>query len=422
MKLKRNEWGFHHILLLLVPVIITAIGFAGWRIYDKSKNDSSSDSFLSKPTNNIAEAEKQGKKYSNNTCKGTEVKKLNHLPIDAANITRVLPYGGVVGAHVMPVSHAYIWPGEFNSPRDKYNVYAMSDSTLFSISSRSINVDTGKAKKTEYQLNFAVSCTEFYYYDLITSLTPDLQKLIDEHPAKEKGGNYVQVNIPIKSGQLVGKIGGQTLDYAVWDFTKNLTGIVVPEHYERDFPRIHLVSPYDYVTDEVKQVLLSKSLRTADPIAGKVDYDIDGKLIGGWFEENTKYYEGLNMSRYWAGHLAIIPNELDPTFMEVSTGTWGSNKEAQLGISRDAIDPRTVGVETGMVKYDLFNVDFTRADGSHWNRMAFAQNVKAVTGGPVQGCTVFQLTETRKLKAEFFPAKACSGVSGFTSKAKIYTR
>lgn len=423
MKHKQNRLGFHHIGLLLIVLVIAVIGLVGWRVVNKSSSsDSTSSRNLSQPTASSSEAEAQGKKYSNNTCQGNEVKKLDHLPLDAEAITSVLPYGGAVAAHIMPISHAYIWPGGFGGPRDKYNVYAMADSVLFSISSRSINVDTGASKMTEYQLNFAVSCVEFYYYDLITSLTPDLQAKLDEHKSGDSRGNYVTVNIPIKAGQVVGKIGGQTLDYAVWDFNKNLTGIIEPSHYEADFPRIHLVSPFDYVTDDVKKVLQDKSVRTAEPLAGKVDYDIDGKLIGGWFEENTKYYEGLVQSRYWAGHLAIMPDYYDPTFYIISIGTWKPNKEAQFGIARDATDPKTIGVDSGLVKYELFTADHTLADGSHWEHSVFAKGLKGKTNGPIQGCAAFQLIEARKLKAEFFPDKNCSAVSDFTSAAKIFTR
>src|SRR6266545_6089781 len=163
---------------------------------------------------------------------------------------------------------------------------------LLGISSRSVNVDSGQPKQAEFQLQFSVSCVEFYYYDLITSLTPDLQKYLDEHPAQQSQGNSVAVNIPVKAGQLVGKIGGQTLDWAVWDFNKTLTGYVVPEHYQDDFPRIHLVSPFDNMTDEPKQALLPKLARGAPPVEGKVDYDIDGKLIGGWFLEGSGSYGG----------------------------------------------------------------------------------------------------------------------------------
>src|SRR5438874_13539259 len=123
MEHKRNQDGFHYIAVLLV-IVLGVIGLAGWRIYAGN-----SRTFLSKTTHSVSEAKKQGKIYSNNTCNGTDIKKLDHLPIDTQNITRVLPYGGTVGAHVMPISHGYIWPGEFNSARDSFNVYAMADST-----------------------------------------------------------------------------------------------------------------------------------------------------------------------------------------------------------------------------------------------------------------------------------------------------
>ncbi|MGH7196882.1 MAG: hypothetical protein ACREGJ_03925 [Candidatus Saccharimonadales bacterium] len=369
----------------------------------------------------ISAAEQEGRKYSNNTCTGNEVKKLTHLPLDAENITNVLPYGGVVAAHVMPISHGYIWPGRMGDPRDKYNVYAMADSTLFSISSRSINVDSGQAKQTEYQLNFSVSCVEFYYYDLMTSLTPELQKYLDDHPSPGSAGNYVSVNIPIKAGQLVGKIGAQTLDYAVWDFNKTLTGYIVPEHYDGDAPRTHLVSPFDYTTDDVRKVLVSKLMRSVEPIEGKVDYDIDGKLIGGWFQEGTNYYE-QGGDRYWAGHLAIVPDYLDPTLLLASIGTYKGTETAQFALSRDAPDPKTVGIEAGLVKYDLFEIDHTLADGSRWDRFTPAKGIKGKTNGPSQGCALFQLVETRKLKAEFFASKTCSAIPGLTSQAKTYIR
>jgi hypothetical protein len=372
----------------------------------------------------LSKAEQEGKKYANGACSGTEIKKLTHVPIDAADITNILPYGGVVGAHIMPISHGYIWPGKQTDPRDKYNVYAMADSTIFSISSRSINVDSGKPKQAEYQLHFSVSCVEFYYFDLVTSLTPELQKYLDEHPSQQSGGNSVSVKIPVKAGQLLGKIGAQTLDYAVWDFNKTLTGYVVPAHYQEDFPRIHLVSPFNYMTDEVKQALLPKAVRSVEPVEGKVDYDIDGKLIGGWFQDGTGGYGGGSRGheRYWEGHLSIAPGELDPTLMLISIGTYSSGKEAQFAIPRTAADPKTVGVETGLVKYDLHQIDYTLANGGQWDRFSPVKGLKGKTNGPSQGCALFQLTEARKLKAQFTPGKPCAGVAGFTSTAKIYGR
>lgn len=356
-----------------------------------------------------------GKQYSANHCQGEQIKKLTTPPIDPENMTYVEPYGLMVSAHVMPVSHGYIWPGMPGGSRDQFNVYAMADSTLYGIGSRSINVDTGQPKQTEYSLQFSVSCVEFYYYDLMTSLTPELQKIFDEHPGQS-------VNIPVKAGQLLGKIGGQTLDYAVWDFNKTLTGYIQPAHYDGDAPRMHLVDPLEYETDELKQIMLAKYLRSAEPISGKVDYDIDGTLFGGWFQAGTGFYSGTDPNRYWAGHLAIAPEYIDPTMTVISMGTFDS-RERQLSISRSAPDPRTVGIDAGVVTYDLFTWVYIDAAGQFWDHSSLVKGLTTVnTLNLSQGCAVFQLVEKRKLKAEFFPSISCSEVSGFSSAAKTYIR
>jgi hypothetical protein len=46
--------------------------------------------------------------------------------------------------------------------------------------------------------------------------------------------------------------------------------------------------------------MLSRLIRSAAPVSGKVDFDLDGKLIGGWFQEGTKFYE-QGPGRYWLG-------------------------------------------------------------------------------------------------------------------------
>ena len=58
----------------------------------------------------------------------------------------------------------------------------------------------------------------------------------------------------MKEGQLIGKIGKQTLDFAVWDTEKPLSGFVIPEHYEREPWKIYTANPFDYFTDEIKKI------------------------------------------------------------------------------------------------------------------------------------------------------------------------
>lgn len=119
----------------------------------------------------------------------------------------------MVDAHVIHTSHGYISPANFQSERDAYPVYAIADGAIVHVSHRGQFVsDTKKDKPTdEYQMYFEHSCTFYTYYDLLTSLSPELEAQV----GKLTGFEQKQVRIPVKAGQLVGRIGGQTVDFAV---------------------------------------------------------------------------------------------------------------------------------------------------------------------------------------------------------------
>lgn len=67
---------------------------------------------------------------------------------------------------------------------------------------------------------FEHSCTFYSYYDLLTSLSPEIKAEVGELI----GFQNKQVRIPVKAGQLVGRIGGQTVDFAVWETESNAVG------------------------------------------------------------------------------------------------------------------------------------------------------------------------------------------------------
>lgn len=366
------------------------------------------------------EAEKIGKQYSNGNCEGSGKKLITTSPMKPEDVQMILPYGIMVGGHVIPTSHQYLEPWDRSLGRDQYDVVAAMDATLYSISSRAMNVESGEARPPEYQMWFAISCTHFYYYDLITSLTPDMQALFDK--SKRDGGN-ASVNVKVKAGQLVGKIGAQTLDYGVWDTElPPAPGILVPRHYGWDALRLYLADPLNYYTPELKEQMLTKYIRTAEPTSGKVDYDIDGKLVGGWFVEGTGEQHGGNSQYYWKTHLAIAPEYLDPSAYLMSMGDYAGESK-QFSLARSAPDPKSVGVESGLVKYDLYNYSYLKADGKPWDRMKFTKGPKLTNDSfPSSGCVLVQLLETRKLKFEAFKGKTCISITGFTPAAKIYER
>ena len=131
---------------------------------------------------------------------------------------------------------------------------------------------------TEYRFVFTISCTFFYYYDLVTQLSPDIQIIY----AKKSRGD---IEIDVKAGQEIGRIGGQTLDFAVWDTTRPLKNFVNPSSYQGEPWKIFTNDPLDYYTDEIKALALTKYARFDEPRSGTIDHDIEGSLIGNWFKE-----------------------------------------------------------------------------------------------------------------------------------------
>ena len=366
------------------------------------------------PEDQHASAIAAGKALSGGNCEGEGPGVLTRLPMDTADYSYILPYGLMVGGHVTPIDHQYFSPAIFNSPRDTYPVYAMADSKIVDIQPRTND------RGTEYRFVFTMSCTFLYYYDLVTSLAPDIQAAYD----KANGG---PVDIDVTPGQLVGRIGGQTLDFAVWDTTKPLKNFIVPEHYVGESWKIYTADPLDYYSPAAKAEALAKYMRATAPLSGRIDYDIDGKLIGTWFEVGTNGYAGATGNtgahEYWAGHLAIAPEYLDNSAFITSFGNWAGGEASQFIVMAPFDDPATVGVETDAVKYELYQPDYRQADGTSWDRTSINQNLQAIPNkSKLGGCVMFKLTDTRLLKVEQFPNQKCANVLAFTANAKTYER
>ena len=61
---------------------------------------------------------------------------------------------------------------------------------------------------------------------------------------------------------------------------------MIPEHYAGEIWKIHTADPLNYYTTELKGKRFQNTFEQ-QPISGKIDYDIDGKLVGNWFQEGT---------------------------------------------------------------------------------------------------------------------------------------
>ena len=232
---------------------------------------------------------------------------------------------------------------------------------------------------------------------MVTSLAPDLLAAYEK--VKNPDGYAGSIDFPVKAGQVIGKIGGQTLDFAVWNTEQVLTGFIVPEHYQGEFWKIYTANPYDYMTPELKELLIERNPRTINPIQGKIDYDIPGKLIGNWFVAGSGGYSGGQRAEYWETHLAIAPDHYDPTKYIISFGDF-AGEASQFTVGDPAFMPENIGVESGLLKLELKTFSYLDNDGNFWNGMSLIKSPKLIANNFTQGCVLFQLQNNGKLKME----------------------
>lgn len=354
-------------------------------------------------------------------CQGSGTVKFTNSPMHLADIKYMVPYGQVVGAHVTPIDHMYLEPLDRNLGPDIYPVIAIQDGVIFDIDKREINVDMNSTKKfPDWRLDIAHTCTFGSYFDLMTSVIPEIEE------AYKSGYHYDKSKlIKIKAGQLLGYVGGQTLDFGVYDYSFTLPGFINPSAYNREPWKVHTVDPFQYFLEPTKEQLLEKMIRKVEPRAGKIDYDIDGTLSGNWFEKDTDHYNGVKKDRYWDGHLSIAPDFIDPTIWIAAIGSIDEVYSNNFAIT-GADDPVNVTVGTGPIIYALHRADiFVVNDPSRdWFREPIAPDDQFGTrlNRNSAGIIMFELLEDRVLKAEVFLGKKIGEVSSFTDKARTYIR
>ncbi len=234
---------------------------------------------------------------------------------------------------------------------------------------------------------------------------------------------YNAPNAPVSGGETIG-FYGKNVDYNMVDEDLILQGFAIPGHYEGEEWKIHVPNMYEYFNEPVRSRLIEKSLRTKEPISGKIDYDIDGKLAGNWFLEGTEGYagEGTGKQRYWAGHLSIVYDALDPDRIVLSIAGYNGEDSRQFAVKGNSPDPSSIGIEDGVTKYELVRFDWVTNSGNYWDRISLVKDLITVPSDRVEGTVLVQMIDARKIKFEAFPGKTYDEVSGFTDNAKIYLR
>ena len=439
MKVKQKA--FAKISIIITAIVLVAIFILGIALF---KNYTKADSFYY-PSDSNQSANSQsslpacetetatncqivpGQKDSKyRECEGTGTVPLEVSPMNPEDVGIIIPMGAMIGSHVTPIDHMYFQPIVFHSPPDTYNVYADADGVIKGIG-REPKFPENKYDK--YRIEIRHTCDFYSIYNLLTSLSPEIKKITGEI----EPGSYSNKPIHVKKGDLLGKIGGQTLDLSVNYDNITLSGFLVQEHYAGESWKLHTVDPFDYFTEPIKTQLLSKNVRQAEPRGGKIDYDLDGYLVGNWFIEGSGGFPEKYIEDSWKNHLSFAYDPIDPSHIIISIGNYdkfaeqsslSSNDEMRLqySINGNSPNPKEISVSSGLIKYELVETMYALSNGESWDRMSYANDIKAMGGNYVKGTALVQMISERKLKFEAFPGKTGEQVNGFTEKALVYER
>ena len=285
-----------------------------------------------------------------------------------------------------------------------------------------------------YHFYFIHFCTFFTGFVHLTEFSPEI---LSKNPKLEEldKKNITQyenllVNIPVKAGQEIGTAWSfGLLGMVTVDLNRTNTGYLKPESYRGENWRIHSVSPFEYFESSLQRQILSKNPRQASPRGGKIDFDIDGKLVGNWFEVGTGGFRDLTKPPqqcgnfpcpYWEGHVALVYDYIDPGQLRVSIGhDWGLGISTPYGVKGNSPNFKEIGIADGMVKYKLVALKDMSRESGYISEDAL---IEVSDETRMLGTMLVEMLEPQKIKLEIFPGQTADKVGGFTNKAIIYQR
>jgi len=276
---------------------------------------------------------------------GSETVIFTYIPLEYEAYNEVIPLGHLDPPdHTFPTDHIYFF---LVSQSNSYDVVAPAGGNISMVMYSPYNYTENGENTTydDYAVYIRHNETFDSYFGHLSELADWIQNQVGELPE----GDWVDVNIPVKAGQILGKAkqrpGQYCLDWGAvnWEITLNF---IHPKTYP--LQTAHAVCPLDYLTDSLKEIAYQKVYRTAEPRGGKIDFDLPGKLSGNWFLEG-----GEPNVWNWSRHLAFVYDVYDPTQMVVAVGGDALSPLPVSVFNAVGPDPKNVSSENGKITYNL---------------------------------------------------------------------
>jgi hypothetical protein len=217
----------------------------------------------------------------------------------------------------------------------------------------------------------------------------------------------IEVGTELQAGELIGTTSllATGIDFGVVDYSLELS-FINPERYTERWR--YAGHPLRYYDEPLKSQLLALVNREGPDKYGKSDYDIPGRLSGGWFHETLTEFEGSQMPEAWSRNLAFMYRAQFPDVKVLSSGGCEECPLPAFGFiaHRDDPDWGDVSVEIGPVLYRLYTGIFD------WDEEDYIQ--------PIFWARV-QLISDEEIYLEAFETLE-EAETGFTEKRVRYIR
>ncbi len=294
-------------------------------------------------------------------------------PIDPGLIDFIVPLGNLgPTAHTLPTDHIYFyWHGPEPSP-----LVAPAAGTVENV------ISTGNDGKLVVRVN----STFVYYLDHVT-FAPG-----------------IGVGTRVQAGQVVGSSARLAFDLGVHNFSAAPLGFVNPVRYGGlNSYSIYSDAPLKFFAEPLRSLLYSKVRSDGVNPDGRINFDVDGTLSGGWFREDlpaTAIQDGSVSTG--SRQLAFARDNWFSDRQRISIGGFGMT--GVYGVPPDATDFASVTPASGRVTYRLL---YTGEPGG--------------PPTPLQaGLLIVEMLDGRRIRVEAFQTQASTGT--FSERAEIYLR
>jgi hypothetical protein len=293
------------------------------------------------------------------------------LPVAASNILGWVPLGAQnpVG-HTFPTDHQYIYLKTFGQPGGAQPVDLFAPGSVTIVGARRTQYGTPTTAE-DYSLMFSACRDTWVEFGHVKSIAP---AILAKLPPFDQGCNTYQpspgqnvtacwtksAEIKVNAGELIGTTAG--LDLSMFDARVTAIKYANDSRWgglSNGFDHFHVVPFSDYYSEPMRSTVQGylgsfdgKVKRTVAPLGGTIALDVANSAQGAWFFGSAPTYPE-------SPHLAINPDHVDPTVIDISMGTSGGSLTPGLRQMRPStngpfnVHPSQITVASGIQCWDL---------------------------------------------------------------------